>query len=51
MKKILKCVFAASIMSSIIAISAFAAERGWVQNGDSWSYIDNTGSEVTDTWK
>lgn len=51
MKNILKCVFSASIMSAIIAGTAFAADRGWVQNDDTWSYYNNSGDIVTDTWK
>ena len=57
---ILKIVFAATLLSITVASSAFAdttyynsgtENRGWVANGDTWNYIDNSGSLVTDTWK
>ena len=51
MKKIIKCVFSATFLSLVIAISSFASERGWVATNDTWSYINNDGSEATDTWK
>ena len=51
MRKIIKCVFSAILLSSMIAISSFASERGWVATDDTWSYINNDGSVVTDSWK
>lgn len=51
MKKIIKIVSIASLCALAFGISSFAGNKGWVNNGDNWSYYDNTESMVTDTWK
>lgn len=52
MKKILKIVFTATLLStSICAVSYADTSRGWVANGDTWNYVDNSGNLVTNAWK
>lgn len=51
MKKILRCIFVSTLLSLMMAFIVFAEDRGWVYNDDIWTYIDNTGTQVTDTWK
>lgn len=42
---------AAMAMASLASMTAFAATSGWVQEGNTWYYIDSNGDRVTDTWK
>ena len=51
MKKILKIVFASALMSASIAFAAFAGPKGWIQNENTWNYLESDGSLAKDTWK
>lgn len=44
-------VFAAAMLTAAGTISAFAAQRGWANEGDNWYYYDNSGEAVIDRWK
>lgn len=41
----------AAFMTAAGAVSVFAAQRGWVNEGDSWYYYDNSGEAAADKWK
>lgn len=50
-KKLITISSAAAVLIIGSSFSSMAAQSGWVQNGDTWNYLDSSGNRETDTWK
>ena len=49
--KLVAVLSAAALLAIGASMTSFAATRGWVQEGEDWVYLDNSGERVYNQWK